>query len=78
MRSTNERAQLKSLIQSPQWGALQALASELSNKLLTEVTTDTEWETLSTTLLSRGGVKTINRLFQEVEKEALYDGNESS
>ena len=78
MRSTNERAQLKSLIQSPQWGALQALAAELSAKLLTEVKTATEWETLSTTLLTQGGVQAINRLFQEVEKEALYDGNESS
>lgn len=77
MRSQQERNQLQQLVGSPQWRTLELVAQELCARLESEPKVkDSEWETLTTTLVNEGKVRGIETLLQEVIKEA--HGNESS
>ena len=56
MRSEQEREQIRSLLRSPQWRAVQDVANEVCAKLKTEAEAKgTEWETISSFLLADGG-----------------------
>ena len=67
MISGPEKTQLKQLISSPQWGALERLANEICDKLRDESSVrETEWETVSSILTKEGEIRGIRRLLQEV------------
>lgn len=69
MISKLEREQIKSLLQSPQWQAVELVANRLKDKISNEANVgDSEWETVRNTLLNEGQKRGINRLMQE-----LYD-----
>lgn len=74
MRSEQERSQLRSIVQSPQWKTVIAVAEELCVNVKTEqIPYDTEWETLRETLINEGQSRGIKRLLQSVEREAFQD-----
>ena len=74
MRTQTERNQLQQLISSPQWRTLEMVAKELCDKYNGDTKIrDTEWETLSTTLLNEGKVRGVEQLLQTIITEAHGD-----
>ena len=72
-----EREQIKSLVQTPQWRTVIALAEELCIQVKTEQKSyDTEWDTIRDTLLADGEVRGIKRLLQTLQREAFGERDE--
>lgn len=68
-----ERAQLRSIVQSPQWATVKQLAESLCIKTKVDVgVRDTEWDFLKDSLLAEGKVLGIKQFIQEVANEAHY------
>jgi hypothetical protein len=73
MIGNTERSQIKQLIQSPQWLAIQNVAKELIAKLQGESRVkDTEWDTIKASLFVEGEIRGIELLFQELERQ-IYE-----
>lgn len=71
MISKPEQQQIRTMIQSPQWGAVEHVANELCDSLSYEPKTrETEWETLKATLMLEGQVRGIKRFIQELYNNA--------
>ncbi len=71
MITNNERQQIKSLIQNPNFKAFEAFADQYCDKIQYDtVVRDTEWETLKAALLQEGQVQGIKKLIQEMFEEA--------
>lgn len=69
-----QRQQIKHVLSSPQWKAVEQLAQALCNKTAGESPVrDTEWETLKTTLENSGRIKGIQMLIQELWNEAGHE-----
>jgi hypothetical protein len=65
-----EKTQLKQLLQSPQWSALDHLHKDLIDKYKGEYgARDTEWETIRNTLVNEGKIRGLTELIQEIYKE---------
>lgn len=74
MLTEKERSQLLSLLQTPQWGAVEAVANNLCDKLAYDSTIRaSEWDTLSETLLKEGQIRGIRRLLQELYNHAGHN-----
>ena len=75
MLTKPEKTQLKQLMSSPQWGALESLAAKLREKLRDEFGVQgDQWDTLKQTLLIEGQIRGINRLMQEAFQHANESG----
>ena len=69
MISEMEKGQIKAIVQSPQWGAVQHLADDLCRKIQDDKNSrDTEWESLRVMLNSEGQIEGIKRFIQELFK----------
>lgn len=69
--TSSERNQIKQIVTSPQFATVQRLANLMCQKIaLNPKMRETEWETLSRTLLDEGEVSGIQRLLQELFNEA--------
>ena len=69
MIDVNQKKQIKYLVSSPQWSAVDQLAVSLCGKISGESPVrDTEWETLKTTLGNEGMVRGIQFFLQELWK----------
>lgn len=67
MLTSIEKAQLKALVQSPQWGVMELLAKKMIEKIRDDsVVGITEWDTLRATLLNEGQTRGIRSFIQEV------------
>lgn len=67
MIDKNQRQQLKQLISSPQWSAIDGLINELIQKYRAESgSRDTEWETIRNTLINEGKIRGLTELTQEI------------
>ena len=67
MITKQEKAQIRSILQSPQWGSVEHLANELCSKITGDSPLrETEWETLRSVILQAGQVEGIKRLLQEL------------
>lgn len=74
MLTANEQSQIRGLLGSPQWKAIEHIAEILIKNFHDEGTIrDTEWETVKSTLLKQGRIEGITRLFQELQKQAIHD-----
>lgn len=74
MRNEQELAQLRNLIQSPQWQTFIAFAEGLCASIKTEPHAyDTEWDTIKDALLAEGQVRGIQNLLQSVKRDAFQD-----
>ena len=71
MISSNEKLQLRQLIQMPQWKAFEGLANELISQLESNSPVrDNEWDTIRSLLTKEGQIEVIKRLTQEVYAKA--------
>lgn len=67
MITNPEKSQIKSLLQSPAWGAVEQIANQLIAKIAAEPKIkDTEWDTLKATLIDEGQITGIKRIIQEL------------
>lgn len=67
MITESDRAKLLQIIQSPQWAIVEQIANSLCDKISYEsVVRDTEWGTISESLLNEGQVRGIKRFIQEL------------
>lgn len=74
MLSKAEKAQIKALLQSPQWGSLDHLVKDVLESVKeNSLVKETEWETLKATLIQEGQVQGITRLVQEIWKATDID-----
>lgn len=65
--TTNEKSLIRQLLESPQWGTMEALKKELIDKIAFDSKLrDTEWETLKVTVFDAGQIEGINRFFKEI------------
>lgn len=61
-----ERAQLRQLMQQPQWRAFEHLVEEFVAKIKDEsIVQDSEWDTLKKALMNEGQARGIRNLIQE-------------
>ena len=71
-----EKSQIRSLIFSPQWKAIERIAEDIIVKFRAENTLkETEWETLRDTLLKEGRAQGVEQFFQELIKQTTIDKN---
>lgn len=69
-----ELAQLRGIVQSPQWQTVIAFSEKLCVSIKTEpLTYDTEWESTRDTLINEGQVRGIKNLLQSIGREAFQD-----
>lgn len=62
-----EKTQLRQLMQSPQWGALDHLIRDLIDKAKNgKQAGDTEWDTIRNTLVNEGRERGLTELIQEL------------
>lgn len=74
MITKEERKQIRQILQSPQWGALERLANLLCDKIRDDnPIRNSEWETISTLLGREGQVRGIKTLLQEIYTQAQND-----
>lgn len=74
MRTEQERAQIRSLIGSPQWATVVQTAEELCTKIKNDVaSTDNQWESTRNALLAEGKAGGIRQFLQQLGQEASYD-----
>ena len=74
MTTEQEKAQLRSIVQSPQWQTVLAFAENLCASIKTEPHTyDTEWESIRDTLIDEGQVRGIKNLLQSLQRDAFQD-----
>lgn len=74
MITKEQKKQIKSLIQSPQWQALEDFVQEYIDSIrLRSVVKDSEWETVKETLLNEGQVRGIRNLINKLIEEANVD-----
>ena len=67
MLSSQEKAQLRALIQSPQYKTLERLASLLIDKIQNNVPIrENEYETMKTLFMQEGQKEGIKKLLQEI------------
>lgn len=67
MIGSEESSAIKHLLSSPQWQVIELLADEMCAKIASEQRVfDTEWETLSATLLAEGQVRGVRRFIQSL------------
>lgn len=67
MISKSEATQLKQLMQSPQWGALENLINSLRDKAKSnKAAADTEWDTIKNVLVNEGRERAYAELIQEM------------
>lgn len=65
--NSQERSQLRQLIQDPRWKNIEKLADEIVAVVRGNSTVKgTEWETLSTLMLNEGMAQGIKKLIQEI------------
>lgn len=66
-----ERSQIRGLIYSPQWRAIEMVAEMVINRFRSENTIkESEWETLKETILKEGRASGVEQFFQELIKQA--------
>ncbi len=64
-----EQAQIKAVVQSPQWSAVELLANRLIEQIKDDsVVCDSEWETLKKAVLNEGKTRGIREFIQEIYK----------
>ena len=64
-----EQAQIKAVVQSPQWSAVELLATRIIENIKDDsVVTDSEWETIKKALLNEGKTRGIREFIQEIYK----------
>ena len=73
MLSKLERQQIRQIIESPQWPAIERVAELTIQKMIEEeVVRDTQWETLKSVLKREGriqGTRDFIKLFNEARNE---------
>lgn len=71
MLTKNEKDQLRRLIESPHWAAVELLANKLCDKLKDDnVVREDQWSTLKELLTREGQVRGIRLLLQEIYANA--------
>jgi len=74
MISTNEKSQLRALLQSPQFRIVENIAKELTQNMKDQSNKrDTEWETAAAVVFEEGQIQGINKLLQELYRLAQQD-----
>jgi len=69
MLSDLEKKQLKYIVQSPQWEAVERFAEEMIKRIQTGSTIkDTEWETLKATIEKEAFIQAIKMFINEIKK----------
>ena len=69
-----EKSQIRGTVYSPQWATIQRVAELLIEELRRDNSlTDSEWGTLSSTLLKEGRIQGIERFFQELNNQCKND-----
>lgn len=67
MISNTQKSQIKQLLQSPQWDAVEQMMNETIQQMREEaILRETEWETLKAACLQQGRIEGINRIIQEL------------
>lgn len=65
--SKPEKSQLKQLIQTPQFAALDHLIKEMIEKYQDEIgARETEWDTIKITLMNEGRIRGLTELMKEI------------
>ena len=71
MVTNPEKIQIKQLVQSPQWGAVEHLMQLKIQQWKDDTTLrDSEWETVKAACLQQGRIEGLNQLLQELYKIA--------
>ena len=71
MITEGQKQQIKAVLQSPQWPAVEELAKEMQENIRSESSLrQTQWETLQTTIFKEGRLKGISEFLQELYKQA--------
>lgn len=69
--SERERQEIKALLQAPQWKAAEGIAQQLCDKIAYQSKMrNTEWDTISATLLDEGKVQGIKDFIKELYNAA--------
>lgn len=71
MIDANQKQQLLSLMQSPQWNVIDQIANGLCDRIAyNEVAADTQWDLVKTKLTDDGKIAGIRQLLKTLEEYA--------
>lgn len=71
MITEGQKQQIKAVLQSPQWPAVEELAKEIQEKIRSESPLQrTQWETLKATIFKEGRLMGISEFVQELYRQA--------